>query len=71
MTNDSELLDADRLQKWYGTTRDADVLRYLKRDRVPFTTGIKGRPCTTLALLESAIRGDKDAADGFDFRATA
>lgn len=64
----STLLTCDDLCDWYNLKRGADVLRYLRRDRVRYTLDKDGRPVTTVGLIESALAGIDEAKDAeFDF----
>lgn len=65
---DSGLVNAAQLRAWYGAKRDTDVVRCLERDRIRFSRGVGGAPCTTVEAINRALLGVAVDADEFDFR---
>lgn len=56
------LIGAEELKQWLGYMRNADLVAWLQRYRIPYYTGKDQQPCTTLEAINLALCGTKQAA---------
>jgi len=51
----NNLLSFEQLKVWLGCKQDADVERKLKEHKIPYKTGIGGKPVTTIDAVNSVL----------------
>ena len=54
-TSNGRMVGFDELQTITGYKTPADIRAWLSSDNIPFKTGIRGRPCTTVNAIDSAM----------------
>jgi hypothetical protein len=68
MTRQQGLLTEEDLKQWTGYGTQGGVLRFLNKNRIPYTTGKDGRVVTTLsAINQSLVKGSQEEHQDIDF----
>lgn len=63
----SNLVTQQQLSEWTGYARAADIERWLRENKIPFTFGKGNKLCTTQTAIDRAILGESHNAKAIEF----